>query len=520
MDELTPKEKEMLENAEKLEKHFEDNKRGRGRPKGSKNKNHVSKDARRREKKAREKLWAQTKLDWILFEHQKHIYRDFHDPNMSNHVWVMNRQSGKSFGIGGILNEFCMNTPHMRVAYITPKKNMATSIVYENFMELYRKYDCPERLQPDYKKAETKWVFKNGSSITCYGTDNNNADNMRGQTFDVVIVDEAAFIDADEYDYILKSVIFPTLTNSHIGKFIQISTPPKTLEHEFNKSVERAEELGTLVEYNIDTIDRKWMTPKKYQKILSNYGTRKNINFRREYLCERIPDPDQLVFPELALIEGLSDDIVQDVTMPEHINPVVACDWGYNDANGVLFTYWDPYKKAIVVWDELLLDATTHTLKQISEAIKLKEKKIWDNKYRITRWGDNAKQLLQEMNRQYDLKIKPVDKHEKQTWVDRTRNMMTNETLIIHPRCTSLIEQIKNAQWTKTTPRKFKRTKKHKHFDLVDPLIYAVRHTKESTIPVQKEQVHPDTHYIPEEEDPQEAFYAALKKQFNYKRRK
>lgn len=52
--------------------------------------------------------------------------------------------------------------------------------------------------------------------------------------------------------------------------------------------------------------------------------------------------------------------------------------------------------------------------------------------------------------------------------------MLADEKIVIHPRCKTLIRQLKNATWDKKR-KEFNRTKIDGHFDTISALYYLVR---------------------------------------------
>jgi hypothetical protein len=72
------------------------------------------------------------------------------------------------------------------------------------------------------------YIFPNGSRIKLVGLDK-NPNGLRGNTLDLIVIDECGFV--TNLDYIYKSVIIPATLHRPNCKIIMISTPPSTPAH-------------------------------------------------------------------------------------------------------------------------------------------------------------------------------------------------------------------------------------------------------------------------------------------------
>lgn len=82
--------------------------------------------------------------------------------------------------------------------------------------------DLPDFVKPGVKEYnKLSLVFDNGSKIKCAAT---SASAIRGQSVNLLVLDEAAFIPDGVANEFITSV-FPTLSNSKTSKMVLISTP-------------------------------------------------------------------------------------------------------------------------------------------------------------------------------------------------------------------------------------------------------------------------------------------------------
>jgi hypothetical protein len=73
-----------------------------------------------------------------------------------------------------------------------------------------------------YRPNENKIIFgNNGSEIHLAGTEKGNAEKVRGVSADLCLVDEAGF--CDDLDYIIKNILFPTITRGTGSKGKKLS---------------------------------------------------------------------------------------------------------------------------------------------------------------------------------------------------------------------------------------------------------------------------------------------------------
>lgn len=94
-----------IQDPEDIKAIIESQKRSRGRPKGSRNKNYeYNKDKRDREA-AIKAAWRRGMLKWKLDSNQQDLYDMYHNPNNDEIVVLWSRQIGKSFTVMAIISE-------------------------------------------------------------------------------------------------------------------------------------------------------------------------------------------------------------------------------------------------------------------------------------------------------------------------------------------------------------------------------------------------------------------------------
>lgn len=423
--------------------------------------------------KAIQLLWERGSLEYKLNQGQKDIYDLIHRPDKKIITVSLSRRFGKSFVLCLISIETCLKNPNSTVIFICPTQQQVMKNLKSIMLDVL--VDCPEHLKPTFKRNDGLYAFPNGSEIRLAGVDDGNHENLRGAKADLCVVDEAGF--CADLQYVVQSVLLPT-TSTTRGKVILISTPSRSPDHDFvHHYMRMAKEDGSLM---IKTIYENPNIPDdEKQLIIDSYpGGISNSEFQREYLCITKADAEYSVIPEFSEKES---ELIKDWVKPEFYDTYVSMDPGGSDFTGVLFGYYDFINAAVVIEDELFIPGTKYTTQELSELIKDKESEAFYNPIsEITsstykRVSDNNNlTLLHDLVIQYGLHFLTTRKDNKQASINTVRTLVGQEKLIINPRCTNLISQLKGCTWNRKKTD-FERSANGSHYDLISSLIYLVR---------------------------------------------
>lgn len=423
-------------------------------------------------------LWYRGILKWKLHRVQIEMYNLFYGAEkQSTLVWLVSRQTGKSFLLTVLALEHALRKEHSIIKLVTDTKSHVKSIFEKLFIEIMA--DMPDDIRPKYIPSEFTYYFPNGSQIQMAGTDNKNYQRLRGQKAVLVLVDEAGF--CSDLEDAVSSVLFPTTTHTG-GKIVLATTPPEDPDHEFIKFKEEAEMRGLLTVKTID--DNPLLSDEVKANIEKKMGGRNSIRFRREYLCELIHDSSRSVIPEFTA--DIEAKIVREHPTPPHFDNYVAMDLGGKDLTVLLFAYYDFKNDLIIIQDEIVLDFTQEnvTLKVLTEKTLEKEKELWTNIYTnelrvpVKRVSDIDYIALKEIailseNR---LIFTPTKKDNKAAAINNLRTLIANEKIIINPKCKTLIRHLKNVKWkSENNKETFARSPDNGHYDGADCCIYLVR---------------------------------------------
>lgn len=154
--------------------------------------------------------------------------------------------------------------------------------LYEFIIPAFEKCleDAPPEVKGKYKSHGSAIVFPNDSRIKLVGLDR-SPDGLRGNTLDLVIIDECGFV--SNLDYLYKSVIIPATTHRPNAKVILASTPPSTPAHSFVDYCHKAEREGAYIKLTID--DNPLLTEDVKNQLINELGGINSTTVRRELYC-------------------------------------------------------------------------------------------------------------------------------------------------------------------------------------------------------------------------------------------
>lgn len=419
------------------------------------------------------KLWHMGILIWKLDKIQKELYDTFQRSQQKTIVWSCSRRIGKSYALSCIAVEKCLTKPNTIVKFIAPTQKHVKMIIRPLLKEIFK--DCPKELKPEFRTADNIYRFDNGSEIQLAGTDSGHAENLRGGSSDLCIVDEAGF--ADDLKYIVQSILIPTTTTTH-GKIILSSTPPKDPNHEFVHYMEDAEAKGNFVKKTIYDGLGSRITQKMIDEIVDELGGIDSPDFRREYLCELIRDEELTVIPEFDNL--LQEKIVKEWPKPPYFDIYVAGDLGKKDFTVFLFGYYDFKAAKVIIEDEVVMRGRNLDTDVLAKAIKAKEKEHFYNPLTndiqapYLRVCDNNLILIGDLYRLHALTFVPTAKDDAAAALNNMRQLIKSGQIIINPRCKTLISHLKYATWDKNK-NTFARSTDYGHYDAVDALKYFCR---------------------------------------------
>jgi hypothetical protein len=427
---------------------------------------------------AREALWRQGVVHWLLYPHQKDLYDSYQQCQDKVIFWNCSRRLGKSTVTCVIAIEECLKTPNTIIKYCCAKQVDAKGIIRPLIRDLVK--TCPTDIRPEFKAYEKAYVFPNGSRIEISGLDGGRAESLRGGSAKLAIIDEAGLV--GDLKYIIKSIILPTTTTTK-GKIILATTPPKSSSHESNYYYQKSRLEGNCITktvYEASHIDKE-----ELEKIIEECGGVDSVEFRREYLAEWIVDNNRAIIPEFSEVKK---EVVKEWARPPFYDSYVSMDLGLKDLTVVLFAYFDFRNDKLIIEDEFVINGQKFTTEALAAGIRRKEAQCFtdplsgEQTQPYMRISDNNLIVINDLFQLHGLHFLATRKDDSDAALNNLRMMVHNQRIIINPRCQTLISHLENGIWNKQKSS-FDRSADGSHYDAIDALKYLVRNVQFSKNP-------------------------------------
>jgi len=425
--------------------------------------------------KAKSESYYRGNLSYKLHIAQRDINKTYQASTQPLFVGNCSRQWGKSFWAVCKAVEQAIKKDKSQIRYGAAFQTDLVEFIIPAFEKVLE--DCPEDIKPKHRKAGSRYVFPNGSIIKLVGLDK-NPNGLRGNTLDLIILDECGFV--SNLNYIYKSVIIPATTHRPDARIILISTPPSTPAHSFVEYCQKAQLEGGYAVFTI--FDNPMVDELTIKRLMKESGGEGTTTWKREYLCQFILDDD------LALVKEWRDEFIQEVPRDEYFqyyHCLVGQDLGRKDATALLFGYYDFKRAALIIEDEITMDGPAWTTITLKDDVLKKEKELWQDKAPYRRISDNNNpHLLSDLHTLHGIHFMPVKKDASlEQMVNRVREYVAAGRIIIHPRCSMLIGNMKFGVWDKHR-REFARNDNYGHFDHFAALQYMLIHLPITVNPI------------------------------------
>lgn len=461
--------------------------------------------------------WRTGNLKYKLKPHQRPIYERIWETIQSteSNSYVINcaRRFGKSFILLLVCIEFCIRFPNSQVRYAIPIATNYTDMlmpsinfIIEDAPKVPKVEDGQPVLDQEghqiiepfvvHFKSEKRLVFANGSMIKIAGTDNGNAENLRGNASHLNVLDEAGFM--DDLDYVYKSILFPQTWTTG-GKTLFSSTPPPNLDHYYVQLYNEHLEKGLVSQYTI--YDNTSLKPHTIDSIIREYNGEQSTEFQREALCKFVGDEQLLITPEWNELQP--DGAVDHPYIKEHprhpqyfqfYHKYESLDSGVRDLTICLFGYYDYEEGKLVIENECHMNGPELTTEKFSELIKKTEAEIWEPQPKVhKRIADsNNLHLIQDLSRTYNLPFFGTSKEHligetpDSGMINKMRVFIGQGRLIVHPRCEQLTGCLKHGRWASKEKigKLFGRSPTYGHYDATAALCYLIRNLDQNVNPI------------------------------------
>jgi len=384
------------------------------------------------------------------------------------------RQLGKTYWAVTKAVEQALKQPKSQIRYGAAFQSDLVEFIIPAFNKVMD--DCPKGIKGKFKTKGNKFVFPNGSEVKLVGLDR-NPDGLRGNTLDLIILDECGFV--NNLDYLYKSIIIPATTHRPNARIILISTPPSTPAHPFVDYCAKAELEQS---YSMFTVHQNPMLDQAaIDRLMKESGGADSTTWRREYLCEFVTDSD------LAIIPEWKDEYIQTIIPNEYYNyyhKYVGMDLGTKDFTALVFGYYDFKNATLVIQDEMVMNGPSMNTDKLVKAIRAKEDLVWQGAPPFRRISDNNNlMLLQDMSSLHNLHFSATNKDTLEAMINEVRIMVGAGRIIVDPKCKMMSGCLKYGVWN-TKKTQFARSGVYGHYDHLAALIYLVRNLAKHTNPI------------------------------------
>lgn len=468
----------------------------------------------------------------VLREHQFSLHTAILDtPPLGTRPIICSRRFGKTMTVLTVVEELARQHPGTIIRLAFPTGKQAQTTIMPNWRKVLR--TCPEDLKPVDRSNgdEGGWIWpkhcgpckcgapwcwakdSNGpSSLYIAGTDDGDQrERLRGAETHWAFLDEAA--SQKELTYIVDDILGPQLDETG-GRMVMITTPPKSLAHEFMEFWERGEREGLLFRRTI--FDNTHQGPDKLRAICEKRNPQRGdesleqhrarldavlaagadqelakkagatSTWLREYLSAKVNDEGSQVCPEFSSKEH----VVEAVARPSYVDRYVFIDDGQvSDFMAFIFAEWDFAAGKLRVLDELLM--RHENTNNIAKAAKAKEVALWGRggtweddipkgKGGPRRYYDDPRgmRFLADLTSAHGYVVLQADKSPGDEANSRAvRYHMSAGHIEIDKRCKALIIQCKDGIFKEKASGKheFERSKTHGHLDAFASLALGVR---------------------------------------------
>lgn len=413
-------------------------------------------------------LWAKGNLAYKLHTGQKQIRSTIKAlPDTTREVLVFcARRYGKSFLACVLALEDCLRTPNANVMFVGPSIKQTLDIVRLLFPEILA--DAPKGLVTQ-SKSEKRWNFKNGSQLMLAGFDTAR-ESIRGLRADAVYLEESGSADPEMFDYVIKSIIKPTLMHSR-GKIIHLTTPALTIDHPLHThTIPETSKEGAFFKYTIR--DNPLLTPEVIESEIHGLGGYDSAHTKRELFCEIVKDENIIVVPQF-------DDRkhVATASLPDDAYYWVGGDvGGVRDKTVLLLCAYDYSTNKIYIVKESVSDSQTATSEIVKEAL------VMEGGRKLSRFVDAPGQLFVDLASTYGYACFPPEKLQFEHNIHRLQTAFWKDQVVVDPACKLLITTLRSGQLNKQRTD-FGRSTAMGHCDALAALVYALRHADKRTAP-------------------------------------
>lgn len=408
-------------------------------------------------------LWASGNLKYKLHSAQLTIYSALRSlpPSTREALLLISRRFGKSYLAVVLAMEDAIRTGKT-VLLVGPSEKQIVRIATPLINAIAA--DAPEGfVQP--KKSEKLW--KVGPGTVMIGGYDTASESFRGLEFVNIYFEEAGAADDDNFEYILYSVLFPTLMHTK-GKIVHLGTPSPKVDHPLHSMlIPKTKKLKSFFTFTID--DNPLLSDADIEAEIETMGGRDNISVRRELFCEIVRDDLSSLVPEFSAAK-----FVREISVPTHRLSLICGDvGGVRDHTVIHLIGSDEYGRIVFI-DECAFPPKTSTRDMVQQALEM-EKRNGLSVNSITRRVDTPGQMNVDLASTYGYPVLLPSKKSFEATIAELRKPFRDDNIIISPKCELLIATLENGSFNKQG-NDFARNSYLGHMDAAASAVYGIRH--------------------------------------------
>lgn len=423
-------------------------------------------------------LWAEGDLTWKLHSTQRVIDAAVKASDASEILVLSSRQLGKSWWALCYALEYLINNPGTIVRFLAPKKDQIGDIIADNLGPIMQ--NAPEGLI-ERQKSDHRWRVGQ-SSLRIGALERAHVDNNRGGNASLIICEEGAFVNSDDYIYAVRQVIGPQLLRSG-GKLIHVTSVNKDDPLHYVHTELKAKTQLTKSCFSYTIYDNPQLTSEQIEKAKFDCGGASSPAWLAEYLNEIVRSEETVVVPTFDKLAH-----VREFVLPDYSNYQVTIDFGgVRDKTCALLHTYDFERNKYLWVDERFFDANTPTDVIIKGVREMEQGFAIDS-----RWADCPGQLQIDLD-QAGYSITPPPKDDWKAQINALQIAFGQDRMEVHPRCKMLIQTLESGRFNKQKTD-FERSSVLGHCDALAAMGYGFRvSSRENPFP----HVTPDRdHYL------------------------
>jgi hypothetical protein len=350
-----------------------------------------------------------------------------------NRAIIAPRRTGKSFWVGAELVVQCLLHPRSNCLYITLTKGSGRGILWGLLKQFNQEFD----IKAHFHNTNLIMTFRNGSVIAFVGADNQGElDKIRGQGFDLVMIDECKSYPPGLFKELLKEVVGPALID-RMGRLCLVGTPGAILAGPFWEITDK--KLGKSSRLWSERKEAHWagrpylwsvhlwelgdaalshIKRESYRLKEEEGWTDDNPIWLREYMGKWVASSDALVYAYNRRSEGINNWVPDPTSANPHGLPgehewryLLGIDLGFEDDFAlVVAAYSDTCPFLYQVYD---YKSPHLIIPEIAREMKRAEARFGEFEAIVGDAGGLGKAILATLEQQYGISVTPAEKSEK-----------------------------------------------------------------------------------------------------------